>query len=1213
MKLKKEYNITTPNFWTCLKLVLFFAALVFSNVLQAQTVTIVSNDNVAGEVTSGAPNTASFTISRDSNNILNTEVDYVVTGTSTSGTDHNLASGSVNLTFFTTASEITTEISIVDDLLVEGLETIKIKIVSVSNGGAYDSSVVVTINIIDNDTGIISLDNTSTQYRSNGYEGGLSGQFVLKADKANGTGVDVLVNFTIAGTSTPGPGIGSTFDHSLTGAVNGTMTAATFQDGDLNRHINVIPYDDTVNEPDKTVIITLVSTSDPKFTIDPSNNTSTVTIIDDDCAAGATAPTFNGNSTSLCNVASVDLDNFVSSSTSGLRWSLVATPTEGQLISGTAVSAAISGTYYAFYTSGTGGAFCTSPSAQIVISLSTSPNSGTATNASRCNESGFGQSTSIDLDNALSAADIGGTWSYVSGGTGNPGFNANNVVNFNGDPDGTYVFKYTVTASAPCTNASTNVSVLVSGCDPCVAGNTAPALISGIQTTFCGPITTSLDDYAINGGPNGTVLRWSTSALTRPVVASDFIGNNSSAENNPNPGTYYGYFFDATNNCISPAREINLINFPIPTVNSVTDGERCAPGIVSLSATVSNNATINWYASATGGSLVHTGAIFSPNLSESKTYYVEATSNGCESGSRTAVTATVEPQPSAGVPLNGGNASSCSEASNGPTEIELYELITGEDTGNWVYTNGPLSSLTIPESGEISFLGLPDGNYIFTFTTTDAQLPCVNESSVIIISVNDCDVDTDLDGLFDGPESALGTNPNNPDTDGDGIKDGEEVGSDVENPLDTDEDGFIDALESNIDDTDLDGVVDQLDPANENPCIPNRQNGICDFDNDGITDSDEVTNGSNPDDPCDPDPEHGACNAEVDLEVLKAVDNINALIGETVVFTITVNNLSTNTASSIIVGDLLENGFEYVSHSPESEEYDANTGEWSIPIIGPGGTSVIEITVNVLEGGTYTNIAELLSVFQTDINAANDASEPITLPIKLPEGIDLVISMVALSATPLINEEVIFTITVLNASKDEEPIKNIEIRDVIDAGAFTFIDSNTGVGTYNSNSGVWTIPSLDKGKEVHLDIRVKVPFEGEFTNTVKLIKSLPADGKLENNEVSIIVTVSIPTPADVGFLFNEFSPNGDGTNDVLKINRLNQETNQLKGIIYSIQIFNRYGNLMFEADKMTNDEIWDGKWSDKDAPVGTYFYTMNIDIGDGEGSKFKKGWIQLIR
>ncbi|MEZ4299559.1 MAG: choice-of-anchor L domain-containing protein, partial [Polyangiaceae bacterium] len=55
--------------------------------------------------------------------------------------------------------------------------------------------------------------------------------------------------------------------------------------------------------------------------------------------------------------------------------------------------------------------------------------------------------------------------------------------------------------------------------------------------------------------------------------------------------------------------------------------------------------------------------------------------------------------------------------------------------------------------------------------------------------------DTDGDGLSDLREGILGTDPLNPDTDGDGAPDGEEVGADVQNPLDANGDGTIDALD----------------------------------------------------------------------------------------------------------------------------------------------------------------------------------------------------------------------------------------------------------------------------------------------------------------------------------------------------------------------------------------------------------------------------------
>jgi large repetitive protein len=108
--------------------------------------------------------------------------------------------------------------------------------------------------------------------------------------------------------------------------------------------------------------------------------------------------------------------------------------------------------------------------------------------------------------------------------------------------------------------------------------------------------------------------------------------------------------------------------------------------------------------------------------------------------------------------------------------------------------------------------------------------------------------DLDNDGLTNAQEINLGTSPTNRDTDGDGEADAAEVGSNVNAPLDTDGDGTIDALESSIVDTDGDGVPNETDAANTNPCIPNSNHALClalDSDGDGLTNAQEDALGTN--------------------------------------------------------------------------------------------------------------------------------------------------------------------------------------------------------------------------------------------------------------------------------------------------------------------------------------------------------------------------------
>lgn len=921
------------------------------------------------------------------------------------------------------------------------------------------------------------------------------------------------------------------------------------------------------------------------------------------CEAGVNPPTINNNPTEFCDTPSVSLNTFVNESPPGnstLRWSTNSdTSNTGAWVpaaGGSSVSS--SDTYYGFFYDSAND--CTSPTAQVTLSFNITPATGNPGNASACIDNEFG-STTVDLDDLFSESPDSGEWTFTSGPeTVNP--NSQNVVNFNGRDEGNYVYTYTTNgAVAPCVNQADTITITVEDCDPCVAGESAPVPDNSVETNFCDEITTSLNDYTNSTPPPGTTLKWSTNP--DPLVISSHLTTNQ--VNNPVAGTYYGFFFDAANTCASPTLEVTLeLNFT-PVITDTTEDIRCGAGQVTLTVSgnipnSNNQPTFRWYASPTSSAILSELAVFTPNINVTTTYYVEATANGCTSD-REAVTGTIIPPVSAGTPTD---TSSCSVADNGPTTVDLDNQLDGEDAGTWEVTQDPSGNLTIMSGNIVNFEGRPDGIYIFTFTTTGAQEPCENETATVSISVNDCDVDTDGDGLFDGEEASLGTDPNDKDTDDDGIEDGEEVGDDVENPLDEDGDGIIDALDSNTVDTDGDGVNDQQDPANTNPCIPDNTNALCDSDGDGITDGDEIANGSDPFDPCDPNLTPDCEPDPIDLEIVKTVDNENASLGEQVVFTILANNLVDRRVLNIIIGDFLESGFLYIEHQTSVGDYDPETGEWEIVELQPSGSATLTITAEVVENGIYSNTAELLSSFPVDNNNANNTST-VTLNIDLPEGVDLVIEKTALSARPLVGEEILFTVKVINKSI-EDTVTKIVIEDIIpsdqDTG-FVYLSHTTTTGEYNRDSGLWEISELAVNQEAVLLIAVQVPFEGTFFNTARLLRSSPSDGNPENNIATVEVRVSQPSTDECGFFFNQFSPNGDGTNDRLMINCLELYPNN------SIEIFNRYGALVFSAQGMTRDNTWDGMRNNEAVPDGTYFYILDL----GDGSEIRKGWLQLIR
>ncbi len=84
---------------------------------------------------------------------------------------------------------------------------------------------------------------------------------------------------------------------------------------------------------------------------------------------------------------------------------------------------------------------------------------------------------------------------------------------------------------------------------------------------------------------------------------------------------------------------------------------------------------------------------------------------------------------------------------------------------------------------------------------------------------------------------------------------------------------------------------------------------------------------------------------------------------------------------------------------------------------------------------------------------------------------------------------------------------------------------------------------------------------------------------------------------------NVFTPNGDGANDEWWIDVQN-------GKEISVQVFNRWGNLMIEMNDFTTK--WDGTKDGNDASEGTYFFKYRI-VGDDDGVLEGHGNITLIR
>ncbi|MFD2907881.1 beta strand repeat-containing protein, partial [Flavobacterium ardleyense] len=339
----------------------------------------------------------------------------------------------------------------------------------------------------------------------------------------------------------------------------------------------------------------------------------------------------------------------------------------------------------------TNGAGCTSIPSNIVINaVAATP---VTTSVSICvGETGYLTAVTTECLNGsvnwYNAADV-----YLgTGASFNPvGVAGSGLLNTN--TPGTTTF-YASCSSDPRCKAATNFII-----------NPKPT-ISVIAGAVCGPGEVTLSATASDGiiswyanATDGAPLRTGVS-FTTPVLSVS--------------KTYYVEVI--ANGCSSGRVPVIATVKKVPTITSTTPGSRCGSGTVTLQATASAG-TVNWYSSVQGGSPLFAGLTFTtPVINVTTTYYVDAILDGCASGSRVAVAATVNPKPA--VPTIGTiTQPSCSTATGSFT-------ITNYNTAN-TYTFSPAGP-TVNSSGVVT--ASPG-----TYTITSSAGGCSDSLSNIVI------------------------------------------------------------------------------------------------------------------------------------------------------------------------------------------------------------------------------------------------------------------------------------------------------------------------------------------------------------------------------------------------------------------------------------------------------------------------------------------------
>ncbi|MCC8408224.1 gliding motility-associated C-terminal domain-containing protein [Mucilaginibacter sp. UR6-1] len=231
--------------------------------------------------------------------------------------------------------------------------------------------------------------------------------------------------------------------------------------------------------------------------------------------------------------------------------------------------------------------------------------------------------------------------------------------------------------------------------------------------------------------PARTNLLFTGTAYTTPVVTAN--------------KTFYISAINSTGCASNNVAIAEVTLSPSPQAPVITQGasvQTCAGNTVTL--TVSNaesGSSYRWFTGATGGSPVFTGTVYSPVVTASSTYYVEAlNAGGCASSTRTSVTVTVVPPPAApqitsqNAGICPGSSATLTATSATGTTIRWYTSQTG---GTPVFTGTSFNTPALNTSTTYYAEAVFDNGGCTSLTRKAVQVIVFQQLAALVVSITE--------------------------------------------------------------------------------------------------------------------------------------------------------------------------------------------------------------------------------------------------------------------------------------------------------------------------------------------------------------------------------------------------------------------------------------------------------------------------------------------
>lgn len=252
-----------------------------------------------------------------------------------------------------------------------------------------------------------------------------------------------------------------------------------------------------------------------------------------------------------------------------------------------------------------------------------------------------------------------------------------------------------------------------------------------------------------------------------------------------------------------------------------------------------------------------------------------------------------------------------------------------------------------------------------------------------------------------------------------------------------------------------------------------------------------------------------------DLAIKKLVNDTNPKFNSLVEWTLRVTNNGPDTATGVVVCDILPEGLISIDKS--------FNGTWNVGKLLNNQTKELTIICLVNKTEKLVNIADIAGN-EYDCNLTNNI---VNKSIEVAQSADLFVKKYVNNTSPDFGEIIKWSVVVSNNGPDIAT--NVQVNDLLDDGLI-FVKSSSTKGNYDVKSGIWTIDSLAPETDETLNIYCKVNKIGKILNFVS-VNSTQYDWNESNNHDNESVNAVKIADLSVIKLINNSNPN---YNDLIK-------------------------------------------------------------------------------